>query len=105
MRAAVLALLALLAPAALGQAVTGRVTDAETGAPVIGAAVRAADRGVAANADGDFLLTLPEAGTCQRPSPNGSSAVMSMASGARPTVRLHTRHCVLRKKRVLPHWQ
>ncbi len=63
MRAALLlTLLSLAAPAVSGQTVRGRVTDAETGAPVIGAAVRAADRGTAASPDGGFLLTLPEAG-------------------------------------------
>ncbi len=63
MRPALLAtLLALGAPAVAGQTVRGQVTDAETGAPVIGAAVRAADRGAAADADGAYLLALAEAG-------------------------------------------
>ncbi|WP_179299739.1 TonB-dependent receptor [Rubrivirga marina] len=63
MRIALLtALLAVSVPAAAGQVVRGRVTDTDTGAPVVGAAIRASERGSAAGADGAFLLTLPEAG-------------------------------------------
>ena len=55
-------LLALWAPAVAGQAVRGHVTDGETGAPVVGAAVRVGDRGAAADADGAFLVSLSQPG-------------------------------------------
>lgn len=56
----VLPLLVLLATPAAGQSVEGRVTDAETGEPVVGAAVRLAgtERGVAADAGGRYALAL-----------------------------------------------
>ncbi|MDT0631366.1 TonB-dependent receptor [Rubrivirga sp. S365] len=62
-----LVVLGLYAPAALSQSLTGRVTDAETGAPLPGAtvAVPALALGASTGADGRFVLSALPAGSAR----------------------------------------
>ncbi len=64
-RAAVAAGLLLLVSAAQAQSLTGRVTDAATGDPLVGAtvAVPAIGTGTATDADGRYTLAVPAGGT------------------------------------------